>query len=247
MRYKEPELVLPSLKAMAKRPSGSIRTSELINELINDLQPTNEDMQSHRGRGDSKFSQTVRNMKSHNNMIRQGLATYRRIPGDGIWTITQTGENHLKLNSQNIPKVSSLINQGFRDSVRKKEANEDYSDVIIEEGAQEERTIKDRKRSDKLKRFAIEKHKAENNGKLPCVGCGFDFEDKYGERGEGFIEIHHKEVIHDKDIKGSRQKLDEALKDVEPVCSNCHKMIHRRRGEMLSIKELKEIIGENLD
>jgi 5-methylcytosine-specific restriction protein A len=29
------------------------------------------------------------------------------------------------------------------------------------------------------------------NGRLACEACGFDFNDRYGEHGRGFIEVHH--------------------------------------------------------
>ena len=28
-------------------------------------------------------------------------------------------------------------------------------------------------------------------GRLACEACGFDFNDKYGDHGRGFIEVHH--------------------------------------------------------
>jgi hypothetical protein len=33
-------------------------------------------------------------------------------------------------------------------------------------------------------------------GKLACEACGFDFQERYGERGEGFIECHHVKPVH---------------------------------------------------
>jgi 5-methylcytosine-specific restriction protein A len=32
--------------------------------------------------------------------------------------------------------------------------------------------------------------------------------------------------------------------DLIPVCANCHRMIHRRHDEVLSIEELKAIIAK---
>ncbi|MDR6123514.1 5-methylcytosine-specific restriction endonuclease McrA/predicted RNA-binding protein with PUA-like domain [Bacillus sp. SLBN-46] len=71
-----------------------------------------------------------------------------------------------------------------------------------------------------------------------CAVCGFDFEDVYGEHGKDFIEIHHKNPL---------SKLEEATEidprtDLVPVCSNCHRMLHRDREHVLSVEELKDII-----
>ena len=38
--------------------------------------------------------------------------------------------------------------------------------------------------------------------------------------------------------------LGEAIKEVAPLCSNCHRMVHRKRGILISIEDLKEIIGQ---
>jgi 5-methylcytosine-specific restriction enzyme A len=33
-------------------------------------------------------------------------------------------------------------------------------------------------------------------GKLACEACGFDFRERYGEHGDGFIECHHTKPVH---------------------------------------------------
>ena len=56
-----------------------------------------------------------------------------------------------------------------------------------------------------------------------CCVCGFDFEEVYGLIGEGFIEAHHI-----KPISELRPGERVSLKDLIPVCSNCHRMLHRK-------------------
>ena len=76
--------------------------------------------------------------------------------------------------------------------------------------------------------------------KLTCEGCGFDFNKVYGERGSGFIECHHiKEVSNI--IEGEKTKLE----DLALVCSNCHRIIHRKKP-WLNIAQLQKIIGNKL-
>ncbi len=74
-------------------------------------------------------------------------------------------------------------------------------------------------------------------GKLECECCGFDFEEIYGELGRGYIECHHIVPLH-KFNDSKRTKLD----DLALVCSNCHRMLHRRISE-ISIKELKSLVN----
>ena len=62
------------------------------------------------------------------------------------------------------------------------------------------------------------------HGAIACEVCGFDFGKGYGERGDGFIECHHTKPVSEL-VPGSRTNLA----DLALVCSNCHRMIHRRR------------------
>lgn len=73
---------------------------------------------------------------------------------------------------------------------------------------------------------------------LTCSICGFDFEKTYGLRGQGFIEIHH---INSLSSFEDEQNVDPAT-DLFPVCSNCHRMIHRIRENVLSIDDMKKIL-----
>lgn len=73
-----------------------------------------------------------------------------------------------------------------------------------------------------------------------CAVCSFSFEDKYGEMGKNYIQVHH--VIPISEIK-EEYELD-PIKDLIPVCPNCHAMIHMARPA-LSIDQLKQVIEEN--
>lgn len=69
-----------------------------------------------------------------------------------------------------------------------------------------------------------------------------DFEKMYGEIGRGFIHVHH--IVPISTI-GEEYKID-PIKDLVPVCPNCHAMLHKgKEGEVLTVDELKEIIKKN--
>jgi hypothetical protein len=57
-----------------------------------------------------------------------------------------------------------------------------------------------------------------------CTVCGFDFGETYGALGSGFIEVHHLSPLSSAQ---ARRSVD-PVKDLVPVCSNCHRMLHRR-------------------
>jgi 5-methylcytosine-specific restriction protein A len=70
-----------------------------------------------------------------------------------------------------------------------------------------------------------------------CVICGFDFELRYGEAGRGYIHVHH--ILPIAGI-GERYIID-PIRDLRPVCPNCHAIIHRRKP-VYSIEEVKALI-----
>lgn len=72
---------------------------------------------------------------------------------------------------------------------------------------------------------------------LDCSACGFNFAAFYGEAGEGYIHVHH---LRDVATIGEEYQVD-PVKDLRPVCPNCHAMLHRTTPAM-SIEALREII-----
>ncbi len=58
---------------------------------------------------------------------------------------------------------------------------------------------------------------------LDCRICGFNFSSKYGPMGDGFIEVHHLVPVSK---MGAGYKVD-PVRDLMPICSNCHSMLHR--------------------
>jgi 5-methylcytosine-specific restriction protein A len=74
-------------------------------------------------------------------------------------------------------------------------------------------------------------------GKLACEACDFDFAAYYGERGDGFIECHHKLAVKDL-APEARTKLS----DLVLLCSNCHRIIHRR-APWLTMSQLIPLVG----
>ncbi len=92
-----------------------------------------------------------------------------------------------------------------------------------------------KERNQELIKIAKEKRFKENK-KLCCEVCEFSFVDKYGEIGEGFIEAHHLFPISE-----LREETLTKIEDIALVCSNCHRMLHRRRP-WLTLENLKILI-----
>ena len=70
-----------------------------------------------------------------------------------------------------------------------------------------------------------------------CEICSFNFLHHYGELGKEFAECHHKNPLSERPEEMWNQSIASTLDDVAVVCSNCHRMLHRRRPA-LTIEEL---------
>ena len=103
------------------------------------------------------------------------------------------------------------------------------------EGKIVERKHKARERNSIVITIAKQNFK-NKHGKLFCEVCNFDFEEKYGNLGKDFIEGHHTIAV-------SAMKQDHKTKpeDIVMLCSNCHKMVHKKRP-WLTAKEIKKIL-----
>lgn len=72
---------------------------------------------------------------------------------------------------------------------------------------------------------------------VSCAVCDFNFEQSYGDIGAGYIHVHHLKPLGE---IGRSYKLD-PIKDLRPVCPNCHAMLHRQ-VPALAIEDLKCIV-----
>lgn len=69
-----------------------------------------------------------------------------------------------------------------------------------------------------------------------CVVCRFNFAKQYGEIGKNFIHVHHLAPIS----KTKEQHAIDPVRDLRPVCPNCHAMLHRS-DPPFTIEELVSI------
>jgi len=106
------------------------------------------------------------------------------------------------------------------------------------EGVEHQYNLTKKERNPELRHRCIEFYKKLWGGHIHCICCGFDFGKAYGSLGEDYIEIHHVNPHHS--FEG--EHTVDPTKDLIPLCSNCHSMIHRvpGQGECMTLEELKE-------
>lgn len=167
-----------------------------------------------------------------------GSKSYFIIPFEGWHENYDRNKNFVwKLRDELIEAIEELH---WFDDTEIVNSNDDLeSDPIIEttpEGTRIKQYVTKFERSNKNRRLAIKYNKS-----LKCSICGFDFEAIYGERGKGFIEVHHIKPLYE-----NHTEVDiNPQTDLICVCSNCHRMFHRRKDSVPTPEQLKKELEYN--
>ncbi len=112
----------------------------------------------------------------------------------------------------------------------------DPNDAEFREGKEKLKIHLVKERNKYLVNLAKQQWLKENNGTVSCAIGSFSFDDTYGDVGKGYIEAHH--ILP---ISALTSDTIMKIKDLSPVCSNCHSVIHRYRP-WLTINQLKDNI-----
>jgi hypothetical protein len=142
-------------------------------------------------------------------------------------------ENYLAAepDSTSLDKAASVFNSG---SVVVDPTYPDEVDpsLLYPEGATKSATVNAYERSAAARQACIDYYG------FGCAVCGINFEERYGAIGRGFIHVHHLIPIGQ---AGGSEYLIDPVKDLRPVCPNCHAMLHR--SGCLSIDQLKDLLS----
>lgn len=71
-----------------------------------------------------------------------------------------------------------------------------------------------------------------------CQICGFDSEKVYGLKFKGKIQVHHKVPLNEI----GKSYIVDPIKDLIPVCPNCHMIIHSKKDGYYTIEEVSKMI-----
>ena len=95
------------------------------------------------------------------------------------------------------------------------------------EGAKKTVTVNAYERNSEARAKCID-HYRKIDGTVRCQACEMTFLEKYGAIGKDFIHVHHIVPLHK---IGEAYKVD-PIKDLVPVCPNCHAMLHMQDPPM---------------
>lgn len=131
-------------------------------------------------------------------------------------------------------KTKLLLEERYRDAENK--TDDDILDIRTKtEGGLKVIISTKAERDGSLRKDAIRIHGTK------CKVCDFDFNKTYGKWANDYIEVHHmKPISNAKEIKVDTNPST----DLTVVCSNCHRMIHKKRDIVLTIAELKKKLNK---
>lgn len=101
------------------------------------------------------------------------------------------------------------------------------------EGATREVTVNAYERDPAARRACIARYGCS------CFVCGVSFGERYGEKGAGYIHVHHLKPLS---RIGAGYEVN-PTEDMRPLCPNCHAMAHRRYPHPYTINELKAMLS----
>ena len=203
-----------------------INLSNMLNQLpIHGARKTCESFRNPNGVG-MKLSNFLRYDPEYKG---KGLSAGSKLE-EGIW-------NEFSGKREKLTTIARAIREnykeiGYEGSSREEEISDEEE---AEEGSVLTKVHKSRERNAKL----VNKKKKkvlQETGCLSCEACGFDFLEFYGDRGNGFAECHH-----EKPVSELKPNDKTKISELKIVCSNCHRIIHRKRP-WLSVDELTKLI-----
>ena len=168
---------------------------------------------------------------------------------DSVWfkvrSELSTRKQALRNNAWSRLLTNTDTNTNTNTDTGKNTGTDDYNDVIdpheveenqlLIEGAKKVIVVNRYERSAKARSECIKYYG------FACQVCGFKFYEVYGDIGKEYIHVHHITPLH---ILDTTYTID-PIKDLIPLCPNCHCMIHRRKEQPYTIQELRDIIQKN--
>ncbi len=127
-------------------------------------------------------------------------------------------------------------------------AASDLETELLTHGAAVDEFVGDEEGRRKIREHVSYERSARNRARAlamhgtQCLACGFSFDEVYGpEHAASYIEVHHIRSVSD------GRAVPNPETDLVPLCSNCHSMAHRRRGQSLGLEELRALLRKRAE
>ena len=154
------------------------------------------------------------------------VGDYKKGIGWVMWEGLKEAMENLNLDSLSGKELKT-------ENITVNEAAESANDNLYKEGILSQYFVNRYSRNKSARAACVKFHKS------ICAICDFNFGNTYGSFAEGFIHVHHVTQISDR----KEVYLVDPVKDLIPLCPNCHSAIHLSPGK-LSVEELRNIVLE---
>jgi 5-methylcytosine-specific restriction protein A len=204
-----------------------IRLSEVLNALP--IHPSRPDAVRFRN-PNGVYMKLCNFLRFDPNYQGTGLSRGNRLEEE-VWTAFADKRDELA-------RIAAAIRAGYGNIECSEAEQDELDEETFPEGRILFRLHRRRERNRNLVKRAKLRAK-ERHGKLFCAACNFDFAAVYGPLGEDFIECHHTLPLSQ-----LQEERPTRIDEIALVCSNCHRMNHRKRP-WLGIHELATLIAHH--
>ena len=219
------------LSLLASSPDGRLHIRNVCDELAK-LHPELTDQEKHQKyvNSRSKWANRVQFARLH---LVNGRMIYSDGEGPnptrGVWIITEKGQ----IKAKNVEVGVSVDQVKIQEMVANELSSKELEEELFE-GSRTERLSAFFERNPRLRTAAILHH-----GQT-CKVCNFNFKANYGDHGDGYIEVHHLVPVSTLSVE---TRVDPTT-EMTVLCSNCHRMIHRKLNLPHSLEQLRQLIGQ---
>lgn len=246
------ELRVVELRNLVRQVCGSgtwishARKGELITGIIEERPPRNSDPnQSETQEAVFEQEEIGHEREKVPSVQKQGEA-FRQAGRQLGERITGLARKIIRKELRPVENRVKRIEKGIRAEIEKANSKKEQNESPTEEEVTE---LKTKKETYTEGRYSVKQNRYERNSRArqaciehygpQCYVCGFDFEDKYGEIGKGFIHVHHEDPHSE--IEDVREV--DPIEDMKPLCPNCHGMTHQKTPPYTP-KQMRRIIEE---
>ncbi len=169
-------------------------------------------------------------------MLKNGYAPDRRSDGSSRWWSAFSLGHHTRRGFiwEMLPEVARALEcLGWVTRDGHLLGDESLMQEPLREGAMQRVEVNVFERNPVARRLCIEHYGPS------CAVCDFDFRSIYGPVAEGFILVHH--VVPLAHVQ--QEYVVDPVRDLRPVCANCHAIIHLGR-ECRTVEQVRDLIQE---
>ena len=233
---KEPLLALIYLRGGINhemRPEDTYEPLADYFDLSMEERQRTRDERSHDGRTERLW----RNKVQYVRLVLVNVEKYlfdSKAAGRAVWRLTEEGRRAAEAHLRKAPELRRLADSAERQSASGSIFPDELDPAeTFREGAKRTVIVNAYERDEKARTKCLAHY-----GRR-CAIFSFSFGEAYGPIAERVIHVHHLRPLSE---VGEEYTVD-PVEDLCPVCPNCHAVLHLRKPDPYSVREVQELLG----